>query len=228
MPVYEIDGKRYQSDVALSDAELEELSGKPAPSTGAVMAESARKGFAGTVGSVSGLSNVLFSALERTGFNPLTMGMRASGGTVAPAPTTGGVVETFKAGRQPVYQGVMGTLGTTGAEPQTTGQKILAQGAEAVTSPESYLFPPLAATKRMGLFSQALMRPTEQQVIGSTAEAGGMAGEVAGEKLGSATTGRVVGSIFGGGGGGYTLGTLLKSGKSRAWSTRTLSRLGLL
>lgn len=199
---------------SLSDQTLKMLAGeKPeTPPTSAVMAESARKGFAGTVGTVSGLSNLIFSALERGGINPLTMGMRASGGTVAPAPTTGGVVETFKAGRQPVYQGVMGALGTTGAEPQTTGQKILAQGAEAVTSPESYLFPPLAATKRMGLFGQALMRPTEQQVIGSTAEAGGIVGEAAGEKLGSATTGRVVGSVLGGGGGGYTLGTLLKSG----------------
>ena len=111
MAVYEIDGKRYKSDTPLTDAELEELSGKPAPTTGAVAAEGARKGLAGTVGTVSGLSNLLFSALERAGVNPLTMGMRASGGTVAPAPTTGGVVETFKAGREPVYQGVMQALG---------------------------------------------------------------------------------------------------------------------
>jgi len=62
------------------------------------------------------------------------------------------------------------------------------------------------------LFGQALMRPAEQQVIGSTAEAGGQAGEFAGEKLGSATTGRVVGSILGGGGGAYALGTALKTG----------------
>ena len=215
---------------ALSDAELEAIASgnisdlsdqalkmiasqsPEAPSTGAVLAESARKGFASSVGTTSGLSNLIFSALERAGVNPLTMGMRASGGTVAPAPTTGGVVETFKAGREPVYQGTMQALGTTGVEPQTGMQKILGQGAEAVTSPESYLFPPLAATKRMGLFGQALMRPTEQGVIGSTAEAGGMAGEAAGEKFGAPTTGRIVGSVLGGGGGGYTLGTLLKSG----------------
>jgi hypothetical protein len=212
MAVYEIDGKRYRTDAPLTDAELEELSGKTAPSTGAVMAEAGRKGFAGTVGTVSGISNVLFSTLEKLGINPLTLGMRASGGTVAPAPTTGGLVETFKAGRQPIYQGTMQALGTTGVEPQTGMQKILAQGTENVTSPESYLFPPLAAVKRMGMFGQALMRPAEQQIIGSTAEAGGMAGEYAGEKMGSATTGRVVGSIVGGGGGAYTLGTALKSG----------------
>ena len=215
---------------ALSDAELEALSTgniaslseqtlkmlageKPeAPSMSAVVAESARKGLAGTVGTTSGLSNLIFSALERTGINPLTMGMRASGGAVAPAPTEGGIVETFKAGRQPIYKSVMESLGTTGVEPQGGFQKIIGQGAEAVTSPESYLFPPLAATKRMGLFGQALMRPTEQQVIGSTAEAGGIVGETAGEKLGYPTTGRVVGSILGGGGGAYSLGTLLKSG----------------
>ena len=211
MAVYEIDGKRYQSDTPLTDAELEELSGKAAPSTGAVMAESARKGLAGTLGSVSGISNVIFSALEKAGINPLTLGMRASGGTVAPAPTTG-VVETFKAGREPVYQGAMKALGTTGAEPQTGFQKIIGQGTEAVTSPESYLFPALAATRRMGMFGQALMRPAEQQVIGSAAEAGGMAGEAAGEKFGAPTVGRVAGSLLGGGGGAYTLGTVLKGG----------------
>ena len=215
---------------ALSDAELEALSTgniaslsdqtlkmlaaqKPeAPSTGAVMAEAARKGVASFAGTTSGLANLLFSALERYRINPLTEGMRASGGTVAPAPTTGGVVETFQAGRQPVYKSVMETLGTTGAEPQGGMQKIAAEGTEAVTSPYSYLFPALAATRRMGLFGQTLMRPAEQQVIGSTAEAGGQAGEYIGEKMGAPTTGRVVGSIAGGGGGAYTLGTLLKSG----------------
>jgi hypothetical protein len=215
---------------ALSDAELEALSTgniaslsdqtlkmlaaqKPeAPSTGAVMAEAARKGVASFAGTTSGLANLLFSALERYRINPLTEGMRASGGTVAPAPTTGGVVETFQAGRQPVYKSVMETLGTTGAEPQSGMQKIAAEGTEAVTSPYSYLFPALAATRRMGLFGQTLMRPAEQQVIGSTAEAGGQVGEAAGEKFGAPTTGRVVGSIVGGGGGAYTLGTLLKSG----------------
>jgi len=211
MAVYEIDGKRYQSDTPLSDAELEELSGKVAPSTGAVLAESARKGFAGTVGSVSGISNVLFSALERAGINPLTLGMRASGGTVAPAPTTSGIVETFRTAREPVYQGTMQALGTTGAEPQTGMQRILGQGTEAVTSPESYLFPALAATRRMGMFGQTLMRPAEQQVIGSAAEAGGQAGEYAGEKMGSATTGRVVGSVVGGGVSSSALGATLKT-----------------
>lgn len=199
---------------SLSDQTLKMLAGqKPEmPSTGAVAAEGARKGLAGTVGTVSGLSNLLFSALERAGVNPLTMGMRASGGTVSTPPTTGGVVDTFKAGREPVYQGMMQALGTTGAEPQTGGQRMIAKGAEAMASPESYLFPPLAATKRLGLFGQALLRPTEQGVIGATAEGGGQAGKAAGEKLGAPTAGEITGNILGGGGGAYTLGTLLKSG----------------
>jgi hypothetical protein len=199
---------------SLSDQTLKMLAGeKPeAPSMGAVVAESARKGFASSVGTTSGLSNLLFSALERVGVNPLTMGMRASGGTVAPAPTEGGIVETFKAGRQPVYKSVMESLGTTGVEPQGGLQKIIGQGTEAVTSPESYLFPPLAATKRLGLFGQTILRPTEQQVIGSSAEAGGQAGEYIGEKMGAPTTGRVVGSVVGGGFSGYSLGNLLKAG----------------
>jgi len=211
---------------ALSDQTLKMLAGeKPeAPSTGAVMAEAARKGIASFAGTTSGLSNLIFSALERTGVNPLTMGMRATGGfargknifpplrsDLSAPPTEGGIVETFKAASQPVYKSVMETLGTTGAEPQGGMQKIAAEGTEAVTSPYSYLFPALAATRRMGLFGQTLMRPAEQQVIGSTAEAGGQAGEYIGEKMGAPTTGRVVGSIVGGGGGSYALGTTLKT-----------------
>jgi len=211
---------------SLSDETLKMLAGeKPeAPPTGAVMAEAARKGLASFAGTTSGLSNVLFSALERAGINPLTLGMRASGGfargknifnplpsNLSAPPTEGGLVETFKTGREPIYQGTMQALGTTGVQPQTGMQRILAQGTEAVTSPESYLFPALAATRKMGMFGQTIMRPAEQQVIGSTAEAGGQAGEYVGEKLGSATTGRVVGSVFGGGGGSYALGTTLKT-----------------
>ena len=211
MAVYEIDGKRYQTDTPLTDAELEELSGKTTSSTGAVMAEAARKGLASFAGTTSGISNVLFSALERAGINPLTLGMRASGGTVATAPTQGGIVETFRTAREPVYQGTMQALGTTGAEPQGGMQKIFAEGTEAAASPYSYLFPALAATRRMGMFGQTIMRPTEQQVIGSAAEAGGIAGEYAGEKAGFPTTGRIVGSVVGGGTSSSALGATLKT-----------------
>ena len=197
---------------SLSDQTLKMLAGeKEMPTTGAVAAEGARKGLAGTLGTVSGLSNLIFSALEKTGMNPLTLGMRASGGTVSRPPTDRGVVDTFQAGREPVYQGIMQALGTTGAEPQTGGQRMIAKGAEAIASPESYLFPPLAATKRMGLFGQALMRPAEQGVIGAGAEGGGMAGKAAGEKMGAPVVGEITGSVLGGGVSGYSLGTLLKA-----------------
>ena len=135
MPTYTIDGKPYKTDVALSPDELEELANSvsaPAPSMGALIAEGARKGFAGTVGAISGLGNVI----DRTGLNPFTMGMRAAG-TPVPQPT-GGLVETFQQGRAPVYGGLMQLLGSTGVQPQTGPQKILSAGAEAVTSPESY------------------------------------------------------------------------------------------
>ena len=115
---------------ALSDQTLKMLAGeRPEPlSTGAVMAEAARKGVASFAGTTSGLGNLLFSALERINLNPLTAGMMLSrdygGGFIDRAPTTGGVVETFKAASQPVYKSVMETLGTTGAEPQGGVQKL--------------------------------------------------------------------------------------------------------
>ena len=211
---------------ALSNETLQALSGAPAaPSTGAVMAEGARKGLAGTVGAVSGLANMLYSALGKA--NPLELGMELgrrvtgapSGKTLSslilessapPAPTTG--IQAYQQGRAALFEPTMQALGSTGAEPQTGGQRILAKGAEAVTSPENYLFPALAATRRMGLFGQAVLRPTEQAVIGAGAEAGGMGGKAAGEKLGAPVIGEVAGSILGGGGSSYALGTLLKGG----------------
>jgi hypothetical protein len=200
MPTYTIDGKPYKTDVALSPDELEELANSvsaPAPSMGALIAEGARKGFAGTVGAISGLGNVI----DRAGLNPLTMGMRAAG-TPVPQPT-GGLVETFQQGRAPVYGGLMQLMGSTGVQPQTGPQKIVFAGSEAVTSPESYIFPALSAFKRLGPVAQTLMRPTEQAIVGGSAEAGGQAGEYAGEKVGAPGTGRFFGSLLGGITGAY-------------------------
>lgn len=177
------------------------------PSMGALIAEGARKGFAGTVGAVSGLANVI----DRTGLNPFTMGMRAAG-TPVPQPT-GGLVETFQQGRAPVYGGLMQLLGSTGVQPQTGPQKILSAGAEAVTSPESYLFPALSAFKRLGPVAQTAMRPTEQAIVGGSAEAGGQAGEYAGAKVDAPGTGRFFGSLFGGIGGAYTTSAAVKTGE---------------
>jgi hypothetical protein len=177
----------------------------PSPSMGALIAEGARKGFAGTVGAVSGLANVI----DRAGINPFTMGMRAAGTPISQP--TSGLVETFQQGREPVYGGLMRLMGSTGVQPQTGPEKMISQGAEAVTSPESYIFPALSVIKRLGPVAQTLLRPTEQAIVGGSAEAGGQAGEYAGEKVGAPGTGRFLGSLFGGIGGAYTTSAAVKT-----------------
>jgi hypothetical protein len=92
------------------------------------------------------------------------------------------------------------------------GRGMVESGIEAAVSPESYLFPPLAAIKRMGPMAQGLMRPVEQFFTGGGAEAGGQAGEYAGEKTGTPGVGRFLGSLFGGMTTGYGVGTALKTG----------------
>lgn len=197
----------------LSDETLRMIAGTTtpaAPSTGAIAAEAGRKGLAGSAGMVSGAANVVFDTLSRLGINPLELGMRAAG---APAqqPATS-LVESYRAGREAVRQPIMQALGTTGAQPQTGGQRIMAAGIEAATSPESYLFPPLAATRRMGMFGQAIARPGEQVAVGAGAEGGGQAGGAFGEKVGAPVAGQIAGSLLGGGGAAYGMGTALKTG----------------
>lgn len=197
----------------LSDATLRALSGATtpvAPSTGAIAAEAGRKGLAGSAGMVSGAANVVFDTLSRLGINPLELGMRAAGAPAQPPAT--GLVESYRAGREAVRQPIMQALGTTGAQPQTGGQRIMAAGIEAAASPESYLFPPLAATRRMGLFGQAIARPGEQVAVGAGAEGGGQAGGAFGEKFGAPVAGQIAGSLLGGGGAAYGMGTALKTG----------------
>ena len=197
----------------LSDATLRALSSTAAPaapSTGAIAAEAGRKGLAGSAGMVSGAANVVFDTLSRLGINPLELGMRAAGAPAQPPAT--GLVESYRAGREAVRQPIMQALGTTGAAPQTGGQRIMAAGIEAAASPESYLFPPLAATRRMGMFGQAIARPGEQVAVGAGAEGGGQAGGAFGEKFGAPVAGQIAGSLLGGGGAAYGMGTALKTG----------------
>ncbi len=217
---------------SLSDETLRMLSGEP---QGDYRVEALRKGPASSLGLVSGLANTASEAASRTGINPMELGIRAGeatrrgfrallgergrsvfGLTNEPAPAPPRVQQTygeaFTQGREPVYQGVMGLLGGTGAEPQTVGQKIVAGGLQAVTSPESYLLPPIAAVRRLGLFGQAAARPAEQAVVGSGAEAGGEAGAYAGAKVGSETAGRILGGVVGGGGTAYALGDATRAG----------------
>lgn len=179
----------------------------PAPA-GDYRVEAARKGVAGSAGMVSGAANVVFDTLSKLGINPLELGMRA-GGAPAQAPAAG-IADAYRTGREAVRQPIMEALGTTGARPQTGGQRILAAGIEAAASPESYLFPPLAGARRMGMFGQAIARPGEQVVVGAGAEGGGQAGAAFGEKVGAPVAGQITGSLLGGGLSAYGMGTALK------------------
>jgi len=184
-----------------------------APSSEGYLAEAARQGFAGTVGALTGAANVVREQVLRptggqlTRRNPLTPFVAPPGAQEQ----NQAVLEAYRAGREPVYTGLMESMGSTGAQPQTGGQRIAAGAVKAVTSPESYLFPPVAAVRRLGMLGQALMRPAEQAVIGGGAEAGGQAGQAAGEKAGAPGVGQFIGSLFGGMAGGYGFGTVAKT-----------------
>ena len=192
---------------SLSDETLQMLAGaeetRP-PSTGAVAAEAARKGVAGLPSFLAGAGALIGESALGRGLPELFM---PSAQPTGRAPT-----QAFMQAQQPVQQAIMERLGTTGVKPVTTGQKLFSAGVEAVTSPESYVFPPLAAIRRMGIFGQALARPAEQAVVGTGAEAGGMAGEYAGEKMGAPTTGRVVGGLLGGAGTAFVAGQVGRQG----------------
>lgn len=198
MPTYVIDGKSYSSATPLTDAELEELSGAAQPSvpgTGAVIAEALRKG----------ITNIP-AYLRGAGEAAAHIAQYQAKGQIPPD-----ISGAFSAGVERVREPAMRLLGGTGAEPTTTGQRIIAGGAEAVTDPMSYVFGPLAATRRLGLFGQAMMRPTEQAVVGAGGQAGAIAGQYAGEKVNAPVIGTLAGGLLGGGAAGYGMGTALKA-----------------
>ena len=178
------------------------------PPAGDYRAEALRKGLASTPGTIAGLGALVGESSAGRGLIELIQALR-NPSQPEPMRSPG---EVYSSAQQPVYKGIMNALGTTGAEPQTGGEKILAGGLQATTDPLSYAFPPLAAVKRMGMFGQAVMRPAEQTAVGSGAEAGGMGGEYAGGKVDMPGTGRFFGSLFGGGGAAYGAGTALKAG----------------
>ena len=199
----------------LSDATLAAIAGgaqPAAPSTGAVIMESLRKG----------ITNI-----------PTYTSAVLSGYGAAVAPQFGGpqtdVVKAMESAGAAVRDPAMRFLGSTGAEPTTTGQRIIAGGAEMVSDPSSYLFGPLAATKRLGMFGQTLMRPAEQAVVGMGGQAGAIAGQYAGEKVGAPTIGSVAGGLLGGAGIGYGMGTALKalplSGKAYDASVNLVNKI---
>jgi len=180
------------------------------PPSGDYRVEALRKGLASTPGIIAGLGALYgeSSAGQGSGIPQLIQALR----NPSPPEPMRSPGEVYSSAQQPVYKSIMSALGTTGAEPQTGGEKILAGGLQATTDPLSYAFPPLAAVKRMGMFGQAAMRPAEQTIVGSGAEAGGMGGEYAGGKVDMPGTGRFFGSLFGGGGAAYGAGTALKAG----------------
>lgn len=188
---------------SLSDETLQMLAGVP---TGDYKVEALRKGPASTAGLAAGAAALIGEGPTGRGLPELIQALRQPG----PIEPRREPSQVFTEAYQPVYKNIMGALGSTGAEPQTGGQRILAGGLQAVTDPLSYLFPPLAGVKRLGIAGQTLMRPTEQAIVGSGAEAGGMAGEAGGEKVGMPGVGRFIGSLFGGAGAAYTGGTALK------------------
>ena len=191
---------------SLSDATLKSLAGTP---TADYRAEALRKGLASTPAMIAGLGALYgeSSAGQGSGIPQLIQALRKPS-QPEPMRSPG---EIYSSAQKPVYESIMSALGSTGAEPQTGTEKVIAGGLQAGSDPLSYAFSPLAAIKRMGMFGQALMRPTEQAIVGSGAEAGGMAGEYAGGKVDMPVAGRVVGGLLGGGGAAYGTGTLLKA-----------------
>jgi len=189
---------------SLSDATLKSLAGTPISD---YRAEALRKGLASTPAMAAGLGALYGESSAGRGLPELFQALRQPS---QPTPTRS-PGEVYSSAQQPVYKSIMSALGTTGAEPQTGMQNIIAAGLQAGSDPLSYAFPPLAGVKRMGMLGQTLMRPAEQALVGGGAEAGGMAGEALGKEFGMPGTGRFFGSLFGGGGSAYGTGTALKA-----------------
>jgi hypothetical protein len=177
--------------------------------TGDYRVEALRKGLASTPAMAAGLGALYgeSSAGQGSGIPQLIQALRKP--SQPEPPRSPG--EVYSSAQQPVYQSIMSALGSTGAEPKTGMEKVIAGGLQAGSDPLSYAFSPLAAIKRMGMFGQTLMRPAEQAIVGGGGEAGGMAGEYAGGKFDMPGTGRVVGGLLGGGLAGYGTGTVLKA-----------------
>jgi hypothetical protein len=105
----------------LSDATLMALAGEP---SGDYKAESARKGFAGSVASAlaaAGSALTAESAMQRAA-------ARSMGANVPPAELVS-PGRTFGELRSAVYDPLMAALGTTGAKPQTGTERIIGAGA---------------------------------------------------------------------------------------------------
>lgn len=195
---------------SLSNETLMMLSGeapvesRQAPPTGSVLMEAARRGLSGFPSFVAGLGGLIGQSAVGRGL-PELFTPEAQPSRIPPT-------QAFTQAQEPTQRALMGALGTTGVRPVTTGQRLFSAGVEGMFSPETYLFPPIAAIRRASIPAQAALRPAEQAVVGTGAEAGGMAGEYAGAKVGSETAGRVVGGFIGGGGTAYALSNVPRAG----------------
>lgn len=187
---YEVDGKTFRSEVELTPQEIEELTA----SLGASPKKEA--GF--------------LEAIQR-GLTSIPAALLSSGAAQLEGATMGQVpaLPNQKQLTPKYFQQGMGVDVTT---PYPKGFRgAVLSGVEAAASPESYLFPPLAAVKRAPLLAQLLLRPAEQAVVGTGASGGAQIGEIGGQKVDMPVTGQVVGGLLGGGGTAYAAGTGMKA-----------------
>lgn len=166
------------------------------------LVEAARKGPASTAGLVMAPARALYDLLGMTGRE---LSQPGAGDRLL-----GSLSQGYQAGYAPVMQ----ALGSTGAEPQDMGERILAGGVTAATSPLSYIFPPSATVRTAAPAARAALFPTEQAVIGAAAEAGGIAGRAAGEKLDYGGLGEFTGQVLGGAKGQALFGSAGRVGRS--------------
>jgi hypothetical protein len=165
-----------------------------APSTGELTAESARLGLTDTASLFSGIGNIL----SNYNINPISGASRSAAAATGARPDAQQLSagEAFRQGERFVREPLMRALGSTGAEPSTTGEAIYGGAVRAVTDPASYLF-------GSGFLRQAspavrvMGAPIEQFAIGAGAQTGVEAGratelpgaEFVGGMLGGITTG---------------------------------------
>lgn len=164
---------------------------RQSPSWSSLAAEAARKGVTNLAGFLGGIG-LMQQEAKRTG--------RTNFGT-------------FTQGQQEVTRPLMERLGSTGVSPETGTQRIFSSGVEAAFGPENYLFAPITAIRRLGPVAQTFLRPAEQALVGSGAQAGQISGSFAGGKVGdifgAQPAGEFVGGLLGGIGGGMTTANVL-------------------
>lgn len=204
---------------SLSDETLRMIAGeearatREAPRTIDVAVEAARRGVSGLPSFVAGLGALVGESSLGRGLPELLMARRGQQ-DVSAQPSGRAPTQVFSQAQAPTQQAMLQALGSTGVRPATGGQRVLSAAVEAAYSPESYLFPPLAAIRRLSGAAQGLLRPAEQAAIGAGVEAGGMAGEAAGAKIGPTgeTVGRFAGQLAGGGATAFGLGRVASGG----------------